>query len=207
MSAVVTACTRPLASCPPACNDAVTIQIATAVRGTSPRRPREADMADNGGTSPKGPRCIALVGPFQSGKTTLLEAILARTGAVPRQGTVETGSTVGDSSPEARAHGMSVELSVASTNFLGDSYTFIDCPGSVEFVHDMRAVLPAVDAAIVVCEADEKKIPQLQLILRELEELNIPRYLFLNKIDKADKRVRETLKLLQPASRVPLLLR
>ena len=115
-------------------------------------------MADNGGTSPKGPRCIALVGPFQSGKTTLLEAILARTGTVPRQGTVETGSTVGDSSPEARAHGMSVELSVATTNFLGDSYTFIDCPGSVEFVHDMRAVLPAVDAAIVVCEADEKKI-------------------------------------------------
>ena len=164
-------------------------------------------MADNGGTSPKGPRCIALVGPFQSGKTTLLEAILARTGAIPRQGTVETGSTVGDSSPEARAHGMSVELSVATTNFLGDSYTFIDCPGSVEFVHDMRAAMPAVDAAIVVCEADEKKIPQLQLILRELEELNIPRYLFLNKIDKADKRVRETLGVLQPASRVPLVLR
>ena len=164
-------------------------------------------MADNGGTSPKGPRCIALVGPFQSGKTTLLEAILARTGAIPRQGTVETRSTIGDSSPEARAHGMSVELSVATTNFLGDSYTFIDCPGSVEFVHDMRAALPAVDAAIVVCEADEKTIPQLQLILRELEELNIPRYLFLNKIDKADKRVRETLGVLQPASRVPLVLR
>ena len=68
-------------------------------------------------------------------------------------------------------------------------------------------MLPAVDAAVVVCEADEKKVPQLQLILRELEEQNIPRFLFLNKIDKADKRVRETLKLLQPASRVPLLLR
>ena len=164
-------------------------------------------MADNGGTSPKGPRCIALVGPFQSGKTTLLEAILARTGAIPRQGTVEAGSSVGDASAEARHHKMSVELSVATTNFLGDNYTFIDCPGSVEFVHDMRAALPAVDAAVVVCEADEKKVPQLQLILRELEELKIPRFLFLNKIDKADKRVRETLKLLQPASRVPLVLR
>ena len=41
-------------------------------------------MGDNGG-GPRGPRCIALVGPFQSGKTTLLEAILARTGAIPRQ--------------------------------------------------------------------------------------------------------------------------
>src|SRR6266852_776855 len=161
-------------------------------------------MADNGG---RGSRCIALVGPFQSGKTTLLEAILARTGAVQRQGSVDAGTTVGDASKESRHHKMSVELSVATTNFMGDNYTFIDCPGSVEFVHDMRAVLPAIDAAVVVCEADERKVPQLQLALRELEDLKVPRFLFLNKIDKADRRVRETLKLLQPASRVPLVLR
>jgi len=152
-----------------------------------------------------GPRCVALVGPFQSGKTTLLEAILARTGAIQRQGT--TGTTLGDASKEARHHRMSVEATFATTNFMGDTYTFIDCPGSIEFIQDMRSVLPAVDAAVVVCEADEKKVPQLQLILRELEDQNIPRFVFLNKIDKADKRVRETIKLLQPASRVPLLLR
>jgi elongation factor G len=163
-------------------------------------------MGQNG-TGPKGPRCIALVGPFQSGKTTLLEAILARTGAIQRQGTVDAGTTVGDASKEARSHKMSVEATFATTAFMGDNYTFIDCPGSIEFIHDMRSVLPAVDAAVVVCEADEKKVPQLQLILRELEDRNIPHFLFLNKIDKADKRVRETLKLLQPASRVPLLLR
>ena len=159
------------------------------------------------GTRNLGPRCIALVGPFQSGKTTLLEAILARTGAIQRQGTVDGGSTVGDSSKEARSHKMSVEVTFATTNFMGDSYTFIDCPGSIEFIQDMRCVLPAVDAAVVVCEADEKKVPQLQLILRELEDQNIPHFVFLNKIDKTEKRVRETIKLLQPASRVPLLLR
>ena len=163
-------------------------------------------MGQNG-TGPRGPRCIALVGPFQSGKTTLLEAILARTGAIQRQGTVDAGTTVGDASKEARSHKMSVEATFATTTFMGDAYTFIDCPGSIEFIHDMRGVLPAVDAAIVVCEADEKKVPQLQLILRELEDRNVPHFLFLNKIDKADKRVRETLKLLQPASRAPLLLR
>src|SRR5580693_9216832 len=159
------------------------------------RQPWEVTMATNGGngTRATGPRCVALVGPFQSGKTTLLEAILARTGAIPRQGTVEAGNTVGDASKEARHHRMSVELSVATTTFMGDSYTFIDCPGSVEFIKDTRAVLPAVDAAIVVCEADEKKVPQLQLILRHLEALNIPRFLFLNKIYKADRRVRDTL--------------
>ena len=164
---------------------------------------------DNGpnGTRSLGPRCIALVGPFQSGKTTLLEAILARTGAIQRQGTVDAGTTIGDSGQEARHHKMSVEATFATTNFMGDNYTFVDCPGSIEFIQDMRSVLPAVDAAVVVCEADEKKVPQLQLILRELEDQNIPRFVFLNKIDKADKRVRETIALLQPASRVPLLLR
>ncbi len=166
-------------------------------------------MADKEGgpRGPRGPKCIALVGPFQSGKTTLLEAILARTGAVQRQGTVEAGTTIGDASKEARHHKMSVEDTIATTTFMDGRYTFIDCPGSVEFVHDMRAVLPAVDAAVVVCEADERKVAQLQLIMRELEDLKIPRFLFLNKIDKVDAQIRDTLKLLQPASRVPLLMR
>jgi elongation factor G len=163
-------------------------------------------MAQNG-TRATGPRCIALVGPFQSGKTTLMEAILARTGAVQRQGTVEAGTTVGDGSKEARHHLMSVELSAATTTFMGESFTFIDCPGSVEFAHDMRAALPAVDAAVVVCEMDEKKVPQLQLILRELEDQKIPHFLFLNKIDKADSTIHDVLRLLQPASRLKLLLR
>src|SRR5215475_6841871 len=148
-------------------------------------------MAQNG-TRASGPRCIALVGPFQSGKTTLLEAILARTGAIQRQGSIEAGNTVGDASKEARHHKMSVEISVASTNFMGDTYTFIDCPGSVEFVHDMRAALPAVDAAVVVCELENQKIP---------------RFLFLNKIDKVDSTVHDVLRVLQPASRSKLVLR
>jgi elongation factor G len=166
-------------------------------------------MAENAGNATRatGPRCVALVGPFQSGKTTLLEAILARTGAIQRQGTIDTGNTVGDSSAEARHHRMSVELAIATTNFMGDAYSFIDCPGSVEFVHDMRAVLPAIDVAVVVCEMDDKKVPQLQLILRELEDRKIPRILFLNKIDKGDVGVHDVLTLLQPASRTKLILR
>jgi elongation factor G len=71
----------------------------------------------------------------------------------------------------------------------------------------MRAALPGVDAAVVVCEMDEKKIPQLQIILRELEEQKIPHFLFLNKIDKATAAIHDVLPLLQPASRCKLLLR
>ena len=164
-------------------------------------------MDSNTGRRAAGSRCIALVGPYLSGKTTLLEAILFRTGAIPRQGKVAEKSTIGDGAPEARAHGMSVELNAATTNFLGDSYTFIDCPGSVEFAQDQRAALIGCDAAIVVCEADDKKAPALQLILKQLDELNIPRILFINKIDKTETSPRDVLTWLQPASSKPLILR
>jgi len=165
------------------------------------------EMAKRNPTRVAGPRLIALVGPFQSGKTTLLESLLARTSALSRQGSVRDSTSVGDASIEARSHAMSVEANVASAEYLGDRITFVDCPGSIEFLNDMRFTLPLCDAAIVVCEADERKMPALQLILRELEDLKIPRFLFLNKIDTATMRVRETLAMLQPTSRTPLLLR
>ena len=117
------------------------------------------------------------------------------------------GTSVGDSSPEARGHAMSVEPNVASVDYMGDRLTFFDCPGSIEFIHDMRYVLSVCDATVVVCEADARKIPALQVILRELEELGLPRMLFLNKLDLANGGLRETLEMLQPASRAPLLLR
>jgi elongation factor G len=154
-----------------------------------------------------GPRAIALVGPFASGKTTLLEAILARTGAVTRQGTVAEKNTVGDASPEARAHQMSVEANIAETEFMGDRLTFLDCPGSIEFAFEAEGILAGVDLAVVVAEADAKKVPALQVILKMLEDRQIPRLLFLNKMDKAEAGVRDTLALLQPASSVPLVLR
>ena len=164
-------------------------------------------MGNRAGGRRTGPKCIAIVGPFASGKTTLLEAILARTGAIPRQNSVSSGNTVGDHSAEARAHAMSVEATFATADFMGEQITFVDCPGSVEFAFEADPVLAACDMAIVVAEADEKKIPALQLIMRRLDEHGIPRVLFLNKIDKTAAGVRDTLKLLQPASKTPLLLR
>ncbi|WP_256754375.1 elongation factor G [Mesorhizobium sp. Mes31] len=164
-------------------------------------------MGTRAGGRRTGPKCIAIVGPFASGKTTLLEAILARTGAIPRQNPVSSGNTVSDHSPEARAHAMSVEATFATTEFMGEQLTFVDCPGSIEFSFEAEPVLAACDLAVVVAEADEKKIPALQLIMRKLDDLGVPRILFLNKVDKAISGVRDTLKMLQPASAVPLLLR
>ncbi|THF56018.1 elongation factor G [Ollibium composti] len=164
-------------------------------------------MGNRAGGRRTGPKCIAIIGPFASGKTTLLEAILARTGAIPRQNPVSSGNTVSDHSAEARAHAMSVEATFATTEFMGDTLTFVDCPGSIEFAFEAEPVLAACDVALVVAEADEKKIPALQLIMRKLDDLGVPRILFLNKVDKAISGVRETLKMLQHTSSVPLLLR
>jgi elongation factor G len=147
------------------------------------------------------------VGPYLSGKTTLLEAILFHTGAIPRQGRVQDKSTVGDAAPEARAHGMSVELNAATASYLGESYTFLDCPGSIEFAQEQRAALMGADVAIVVCEADDKKAAALQLILKQLDEIGLPRILFINKVDKTDSSPRDVLAWLQPASSKPLILR
>ncbi len=164
-------------------------------------------MGNRAGGRRTGPKCIAIVGPFSSGKSTLLEAILARTGAIARQNPIASGNTVSDHSPEAREHAMSVEATFATVEFMGDTLTFVDCPGSIEFAFEAEPILAACDLAVVVAEPDEKKIPALQLIMRRLDELDIPRILFLNKVDKAAAGVRETLKTLQPASSVPLLLR
>ncbi len=158
----------------------------------------------NGG---HGSRCIALIGPYLSGKTTLLEAILARTGGIKRAGTIADKSTVGDASPEARDHGMSVSLNLADVSFLDDSFTFIDCPGSIEFPHEGTLALTACDAAVVVCEPDAKRVPALQLILKQLEDHAIPHFLFLNKIDASEIPIRELVPVLQPASTKPLVLR
>jgi elongation factor G len=165
----------------------------------------EALMPKNSGGS--GPRSVALVGPYGSGKTTLLESILAITGAVQRKGAVSQKNTVGDSSAEARSRQMSVEVNCATTKYLDESFTFLDCPGSIEFLQESLNLFPGVDAAVVVCEPEAAKVQMLKPYLKRLQDLNIPHFLFVNKIDKAGGSLRELLTHLQEASDKPLLLR
>src|SRR3974390_922576 len=124
----------------------------------SRRARRRHLMSANGG---KGTRTVALVGPYGSGKTTLLEAVLFANGTTPRKGAVAQNNTVGDSSPEVRARQMSVEANCATTNFLGQSFTFLDCPGSIEFLQDTLFALQGADAAVVVIEPEPAKVQML----------------------------------------------
>jgi elongation factor G len=149
-------------------------------------------------------RALALVGPTSAGKTTLLEALLQATGAVDRR---VGGEKVGDSSPEARARGHSVELNFAGFDFMGDRYAVVDCPGSLEFCADLDAALPAVDLAVVVAEPDPAKAALLQPTLRELERLGVPHALFINKMDLARGSLPDLLAALAPVSSAPLVAR
>jgi elongation factor G len=161
----------------------------------------------SGNNTGRAPRTVAVVGPYGSGKTTLLESILTITGAVQRKGSVTQKNSVGDASPEARARQMSVEVNCATTRYMDQNFTFLDCPGSIEFLQDTLNVLPGVDAAIVVCEPEPAKLQMLQPYLKRLSDLRIPHFLFVNKIDKASGSLRALLTMLQDASGTPLLLR
>ena len=153
-------------------------------------------------------RCAALVGPYLSGKTSLLESILFATEKIARKGQAGQGNTVGDSSPEAKARGMGTEINVASTEFLGDGWTFLDCPGSIELQQDARAAMAVADMVVVVAEPNPGRAIALAPIFKFLDDRGIPHCLFVNKIDQArGMRMRDLLAALQEASERPLILR
>jgi elongation factor G len=138
-------------------------------------------MATNSITNP---RSIALIGPYSSGKTTLLENLLFTTGAISRKGTIKDGNTVGDGSAEAKSRTMSVEVSSANCEFLGDSFNLLDCPGSIELLQECLDVLICVDAAIIVCEPDNTKVVGMAPLFRFLDIHRVPYLIFINKMDR-----------------------
>jgi len=152
-------------------------------------------------------RVVALCGPYLSGKTSLLESILYATGAIGRRGSTRAGTSIGDGAPEARKRGMGTEINVASVDYLGDQWSFLDVPGSIEFQHDAYAALAVCDAAVLVCEPSPERVVALTPLLKYIEDHHIPHILFVNKIDSAEVRVRDMLSALQDVSARKLVLR
>ena len=152
-------------------------------------------------------RVVALCGPYLSGKTSLLESILYATGAIGRRGSTRAGTSIGDAAAEARKRGMGTEINVASVDYLGDQWTFLDVPGSIEFQHDAFAALAVCDVAVVVCEPSPERVVALAPLLKYIEDRHIPHIIFVNKIDSAEVRVRDMLSALQSVSTRKLVLR
>ncbi|MBE9168463.1 elongation factor G [Pleurocapsales cyanobacterium LEGE 06147] len=149
-------------------------------------------------------RNVAIVGPYSSGKTTLLESLLFMTGATTRKGSIKEGNTVGDSSPEARDRQMSVEVSAASTEYQDIRFTFLDCPGSIEFIQETYNALVGAGAAIVVCEPEIERVLTLAPLFKFLDDWEIPHLVFINKMDKSKNGFMEVLHALKEVSSRPL---
>jgi elongation factor G len=158
-------------------------------------------MSENG---IRNTRNVAIVGPYSSGKTTLLESILFVSKAITRKGSTKDGNTVGDSSTEARDRQMSVELSVASTKYQDINFTFLDCPGSVEFAQETYNTLVGAGVVIVVCEPVVEKVLTLAPLFKFLDDWEIPHLVFINKIDRNSYGYMEILQALKEVSSRPL---
>ncbi len=153
-------------------------------------------------------RCAALVGPYLSGKTTLLESLLFATGAINRKGNVRDANMVGDSAPEAKARRMSVEINLATAEYLGERWHFLDCPGSVELTYESQCALMACDVAVIVAEPSAERAVLLAPLFKFLDDNQIPHVLFINKVDTlGDLRVRDVVQAYQAVSSRPLVLR
>lgn len=164
-------------------------------------------MPDKTVAKTNGTRAIALVGPAGAGKTSLAEAMIHAAGATDRHGSVANGTSIGDSSPEARSRGSSTELNLYNFSFLDDRFAVIDCPGAVGFAADGARAIALADLAIVVVDPDPARAPLAAPALRELDEFGIPHIVFVNRIDQAHGRIRDLLSALQPVSVSPLIAR
>ena len=149
-------------------------------------------------------RNVAIVGPYSSGKTTLLESLLFVTGAIGRKGSIKEGNTVGDSTTEDRDRKMSVEVSVASSNYQDIQFTFLDCPGSIELAQETQNALVGAGAAIVVCEPVLEKVLTLAPLFKFLDDWEIPHLVFINKMDRSAANYMEILHALKDVSARPL---
>ncbi len=152
-----------------------------------------AEPKPNG--SVRGPRAVALVGPYGSGKSTLFEALMLAGGASLRRA-------------DPRSRSMGTEIRLGHCGFLGEAWAILDCPGSVEFAHETEGALAIADIAVVVCEAAPSRARAVAPVLKAIEERAVPYLLFVNKVDTiGDGHVRDTLAALQAYATRPLVLR
>ena len=144
-------------------------------------------------------RNVAFVGPHHTGKTSLVEAVLAHTGAIGRRGSISDGTTVTDHEPEDAAHLQSTTVGFAHTGADDIDITIVDAPGFIDFFEDTKQALAGVDAAIVVVEADPGRVVQTQALVDYLESMRMPHIFVVNKMDRPGADFAGTLAALQAA--------
>jgi elongation factor G len=142
-------------------------------------------------------RNVALVGHAGAGKTTLAEALLVATGALPRAGRVEDGTTCLDSEEVEVRQQRSVSLGVATVEHADHRITLLDTPGSPDFVGELRAGLRAADAALFVVSAVGGVDAGTVQLWEECAAVGMPRAVVITQLDRARADVEETVRLCQ----------
>ncbi|NHC06468.1 elongation factor G [Azonexus fungiphilus] len=128
-------------------------------------------------------RTVALVGHGAAGKTSLAEALLHATGAIPAKGTIERGSTVCDFDAQEKEAGHSLNTAVFSIEHEATRIHALDTPGYPDFVGQAIAALAGVDTALIVINAQTGIELMSERMMRHAAERKLCRMIVINKID------------------------
>ncbi len=134
--------------------------------------------------APNAIRNVALIGHGSTGKTTLSEALLFRTGVISRMGRVEDGSTVSDWDPDEHRRGFSINLSLLPLEWNGCKVNIIDTPGYPDFLGEVKCALRAADAALIVVDAASGIQVGTEFAWQYADERAMPRAIFVNRLDR-----------------------
>jgi len=128
-------------------------------------------------------RNVAVLGHGNSGKTTLVEAILFKKKLITRMGRVEDGNTVSDYQPEEKEKTISISLSLIPFEHNGTKVNCLDIPGYADFIAEALSGIRAGDNGLVVISANAGVEVQTRRYWNYLVERNKPRAFFINKLD------------------------
>jgi elongation factor G len=126
---------------------------------------------------------VVLVGHSGSGKSSLVEALLAATGTIQRQGSIEEGTTVSDFDEAEVRQQRSVNLTLAPLVHNGIKVNLLDAPGYADFTGDLRAGLRAADSALFVVSASDGIDGVTRMLWDECAAVDMPRAIVITKID------------------------
>ena len=144
-------------------------------------------------TSPDRIRNVALISHGGAGKTSLAEAMLFDAGAIPRLGSVDGGTAALDHDPDEQKRRQSINLAIGTLEADGARITLVDTPGYADFQSDVIEALAAVDAAILVVDASAGVEVGTEEVWRLAEERKLPRFIFINKMDRENANYDATL--------------
>ena len=132
-------------------------------------------------------KIFCLLGHGNSGKTSLAEAMLLTAGNIDRLGRTQDGNTVMDFDPEEIKRKFSISTSLAACEWNGVKFNILDTPGYFDFVGEVQQALRVSDAAIIVLSGKSGLTVGAEKAWKYCEDHNIPKMIFINKVD--DERV------------------